>query len=192
MATQRPHKWSRTHGPPDEWRQRLLAACTARLKKSRHDVHADRRRQRQLVVAEEAARLSGSLDEAALCEFMEQLDAIAAAEDAQFISTAAEDAADVAELVAFQQAVVAPARLLCPVCRTRGLVVAHEQISCECGLTLDNGAGHLSVDMVRQRLEQVTHAHAVRCPAGLTFVVRHEFGTFLWAHCTCGFENIVL
>lgn len=52
----RAFKWARTHGPSDQWRQRLLRNCLQRMKESRSADLAERRKERMRIVEEETKR----------------------------------------------------------------------------------------------------------------------------------------
>lgn len=53
----RAFKWARTHGPSEQWRQRLLRTCLQRMKESRAANVCERRKERMRIVEEETKRL---------------------------------------------------------------------------------------------------------------------------------------
>ncbi|KAI0557756.1 RPA-interacting protein [Gracilaria domingensis] len=208
----RPYKWKRTMAPPEEWRQRLLKQCLHRIKCDRENELRNRRKGRMRIIEEEVARLRPQEEflseddlEALIADLEAAMDAerreaernLIEAEEKMiqdFERLGREQAEFDTELFAFheQNDAADAAQVLCPVCERGKLHVREGVVFCRCGVRIDGGTcDNLTTDIVKERLEQVFAKHA-NCGSSPKFDVRHNFGTFLWAHCRCGDDLIVL
>lgn len=140
----------------------------------------------------------------------EEEELLVAAAHELYVTSQADDDADVAELGAFSQASdpgrappaaadpcgargpavgLAEGRVLCPACARGWLLVRHGTVSCACGLRIAGGAeGDLTPEAVRRRLDGVLSEHAVTgCPARPVFSAHDERGLGLISlHAACG------
>lgn len=208
----RPYKWKRTMAPPEEWRRRLLRQCLKRMKHTRNEELHNRRKARLRMIEEEAARLNSEPThlcdedlEALIADLEAAMDAERREAEQKLIEAEEKLIQDFErlgnevanldnELYTFQEERVREdsSDLICPVCERGSLHVREGVVFCRCGVRVDGGTyDNLTSDMVKQRLEQVFAQHA-NCGSSPKFEVRDVFGSFLWAHCRCGEDGIVL
>lgn len=211
-ATARPFKWKRTLAPPKEWRERLIRNCMDRMKMSRSEEVDRRRKNRLKVIREEAALLIP--EETTICDedlesliadLEEAIDAERREAEVKFLQEEEKLVYDFeqlgqemneldSELFVFQnnRKTDNENETLCPVCERGVLHVREGVVFCGCGLRINGGTyDNINSEMVKERLEQVFARHST-CPSSPKFEVRHSFGTFLWATCRCGEEEIVI
>jgi Replication protein A interacting C-terminal len=150
---------------------------------------------------EDLERLVAELEAAVEAERRAEDEAyLVAAAESLYLSSQADDDADVAELTAFAGSLslggAEDGFVLCPVCERAGLVVRHGAVFCSCGMRVNGGdTDNVTLDMVRARLEEVFAAHAKDgCTAKPTFGQDDVLGlgfTFLHVKCgDCGLASI--